>query len=397
MSDPLNAFLRLGKLQWYGGFNLGCYTPGRFDCDVDRFIGYHEMRYIVQGDSALDPFATDAFSHRLGARYAHTWAQHGAEIPVPEWRRGEHLTGETSRGRYYSLHGYGEVYGSLFGWMHEIQDVQAAVLLRGQSAEVLAAFEPRKAATMGSLCALGSSHWCAPVGPWKAAFATATFKVGLVVSTRPGVFARAIGEQAPRSGVARLKVPLDGDSAIVSVEARTTDVIGTLFGARSAVASRRRLAVFRPGIHDTTRVKSSDLLVFDASGGALPASADSALAMMLPRSTLSRDEHAGVYWELYGLQPGDTPEFELAVESLRPAGVVKSLMRNLGLSRGSGTVLARWTAAPVTAADIGRFGESSFAVGVLLANLWPGENELSVSTRLAGEVIVRVEKRLLIR
>jgi hypothetical protein len=180
------------------------------------------------------------------------------------------------------------------------------------------------------------------------------------------------------------------DSAIVSLEA---------YSLEWPVAARHRFAVFRPDLHVRSRVRISDVLLFDGGAGTDVTSEAEAVPLALPRSTLQRSERVGLYWELYGLREGETPEFELSVVPTdSSAGFLRSLAQSIGLVSRRGTVLTRWQGASVSASAIGAFSQTEHSIIVDLTSLRPGHYQLELSTSLPGDAVpVRATKAIRVR
>jgi hypothetical protein len=215
--------------------------------------------------------------------------------------------------------------------------------------------------------------------------------VGVALSSQPGDSVDiTLGESTTAEPV-RLVVTTTKDSALVSLEAMSTNAV------RYPVAVRHRFAVFRPDHGLTSRVKLSDILLYDGSAGTNPASDSAVLPLMLPRSTLSRDEAVGLYWELYGLREGEVPELELAVVPLdSTTGLFGTLARAVGLAARPGTVLTTWQADSVTPSRIGQHGETPQSIITNFANVAPGTYELRLTARTSGDS-VSVRKLIKVR
>jgi hypothetical protein len=395
MHDLLNALLRLGRAEVYAGVSLGCSRDGRLDCGMNSAWG-SEDRYLPRLASVLEPFSASVMDFQLAQLQGGFHAREYADVLVPRWTRNDWLPGYTEPDRAYGLHGFGEVYRTPFGKGRTIPDAQTAIVLRGDSVRLLSAFSARDAAFyLGCPGANPPScpdhelqQWQVPSGR---GLQINRLLAGLAVSAAPGVDVAILTREASGSEDLRFALDTKLDSALVSLEARTLgDIEYSSF-------ARHRFAVFRPELGATSRVRSSDMVLYDAATGARPASADSALQLMLPRSTVRPSEQVGFYWELYGLKEGDVPDIALAAIPLDSGGFFKSLARSVGLASAQGSRVVSWTAQPVTAADIGAFAETPFSLLVDLSSLKDGMYLLELTTKVEGDSAVYATKEIRVK
>jgi hypothetical protein len=217
--------------------------------------------------------------------------------------------------------------------------------------------------------------------------------VAIAISGAPGDSIHVATGASRTTDLARLSLYTRYDSALVSLEARSNPPSGYY-----PVAVRHRFAVFRPDLGVKGRLRSSDLVLFDATSDQLPMSASEVHALMLPRSTVDRDNPVGIYWETYGAQAGEVVDFELSVTPCdTSAGVFRSLAQAVGLASRPGTALTSWKTQEITAAQIGPHTETPHSLRVDLRHLRPGNYELGLSARVPGDSVVRVTKHIRVR
>jgi hypothetical protein len=406
VSDPLEAYLRVGTLMWYNGMSLGCWERGKLWCNHSSDSPVRSDRYLPVLEAVLQPFSFGEASHELAARIGGTSGREGADVPSPDWHRTRSDQFDPL-GRNTFSHPHGELFSSSFGRAHTMLDAQAAVLLRGSRALVLAAFSPRVGvwqdvgAWFPACVKADMPLWCFSPAPYQAALRSSAMRAGVAVSVAGGAMEVAVA-QVDGGLPARFGVPASFDSAIVSLEARSLPQRNDAPPADDAVALpalvRHRFAVFRPGRSARSRVKSSDVVLFDAASDSDMKTADQALAAMIPRTTVGATETVGLYWELYNLRPGDSPEFELSVAPTdTSAGLLRFAAQSIGLASRPATVLTSWKGPRVTDTAIGPFSETRFLLRIGFGALSPGMYMLTLASRVEGDSAVRVSRAIRVK
>jgi hypothetical protein len=138
------------------------------------------------------------------------------------------------------------------------------------------------------------------------------------------------------------------------------------------------------------------LLYAPPATGARPASAGAALRAMLPRSTVSLREPLGLYWEVYGLAVGDSPQFELTMAPADSGSGLSALVRGLGLARQLSSTSIRFSNPEIAAGEIGADRERAFSLTVAMNALRPGMYIMELATRVAGKHSVSVRRQILV-
>jgi hypothetical protein len=337
------------------------------------------------------PFATSVFDYSLAPGQAGSAARIGSDVLAGFYApiNASQIV-ENDRWRYQ---GFGEVYASSAGKVLTIRVAHTGMVLRPAGPQLLAAFDPRRAfiwlrRAEPQLSPNWGSYYSQALGmaPLSAAVAvSAGPRSRINVSNQARVL---VGE------IARVSVEIDpgADSALVSLEAFTAR------GLEYPAAARHRFAIWRPDIDAKGNIRSSDVILYAAPpAAAQPATADAALSLMLPRTTVFAQEQLGLYWETYGLSPGDEPEFELSVAAVDSGSTLGAVGRALGLLRPVRSSLVRWTPPALGATNFGPHGEAPFTLQVVLANLRDGEHVLTMTTRLHGDSVAAVSRAIQIR
>jgi hypothetical protein len=157
------------------------------------------------------------------------------------------------------------------------------------------------------------------------------------------------------------------------------------------VSTRHRFALFSPDTDKNSTLRSSDVILYRPPDGTAssqqPANGDQVLALMLPRSTISTRETVGLYWEIYGLDDGEEPEFELSVAPVDSGSVLSAVGRWLRLSSGVSSSFVRYKSAAVTRGEFGPDGEKPYTLQVVLNALKPGMYVLQLSTTVADRKV----------
>jgi hypothetical protein len=137
----------------------------------------------------------------------------------------------------------------------------------------------------------------------------------------------------------------------------------------------------------TQRVGLSDVLLIDARAGAnaLPATLDEAASVAMGRTRLRATEPVGIFWEMYGLQPGDTVRYALSATPVRKGGIGGVVGRLFG---GMSPQLHLLWSDPISAAGSIR-GQ---AVGTSLTALEPGQYTLLLTATVPGQEPVSTKR-----
>jgi hypothetical protein len=285
---------------------------------------------------------------------------------------------------------FGEGYPSDVGMVHVLGDAQVAMLLRADSSALLTAFRPQEGGYRASPDPV--SGCCTEAAREFRSVRPIGMAVAVAISGAPGDSIQIVAGESDITDPVRLSLYTRYDSALVSLEAHSNQPI------ERPVAVRHRFAVFRPDLGVTGRLRSSDLVLFDAASDQLPASALEVHALMLPRSTVDRDNPVGIYWETYGARAGEVVDFELSVTPRdTSAGLFRSLAQAVGLASRSGTVMMTWKSPVITADQIGPHTETPHSLRVDLRHLRPGDYELGLSAQVPGDSVVKVTKHIRVR
>jgi hypothetical protein len=407
INRSLEPLLRFGRLEWYNGVTLGCFARGRLDCQ--HYKGHYDHDRFVPTQLQLNSaYGAGVFEYTLAPYPGGLYALVNSDILVPPWTLSGHETpgskspdrinSEPIASRRENSGGFGETYASVYGKVHTMRDGQVGVLLRSSTALLLAAFNPRDAAlahgrSASSRCIRDEYEgWCAAWVLVRPQLPIAQLKSGIAVTDPVSGTLSAAASNLMPGQIARHSVTMHGDSALVSLEARSNQELEWPFSVR------HRFAVFRPDIGAASRMTISDLFLFPGDVARKPASAEEILAVMLPRSRMDRNEEPGVYWEVYGLAVGDSVEYELAVgRADSTSGFLRSLAQRVGLAGRSGSAVVRWAQPRIAAADLGREGQLAATVQVNLSSLRPGDYLLEISAKVSGEPATRARKTIRIK
>jgi hypothetical protein len=201
--------------------------------------------------------------------------------------------------------------------------------------------------------------------------------------------ATALGGGAERYAV---RLTLDRTPRLASLELLAPRVRGQ----SAPPAGRVRLGV-GPLPPATERLSLSELLLFAPSPEALPPAVT--LEQVLPRmlgTTVVAPGPVGLYWETYGLAPGEEATVALsAVRSSGGSGWLRRAGERLGLlgpERGGVTI--RWREGASAGSEAGAVGR---ALTVSLAALEPGPYVLELTVQVPGLAPVTTRRALEVR
>jgi hypothetical protein len=252
-----------------------------------------------------------------------------------------------------------EEYAAYDGPVVRIPEAQVAYLLRGDSAVFLVAFDPRVDQTLS----------------------TGNLIASVVLTRAPSDVLRMTTVPHSTRGAVRLAMPATLDSTIVSLEAiRPTFAV-----------ARHRFAVLPKAGANGDRVKASDLVLFAGASGTLPRNASEALDLMLPTTTIARGASLGMYWELTGLRPGDTPNFSLRV-AREEGGLWATISQVIPLRARVGPVKLTWSGETVLPSDIGADSQAAFALLTETTSLRPGRYQFVLTATVPGAAPVEITR-----
>lgn len=183
------------------------------------------------------------------------------------------------------------------------------------------------------------------------------------------------------------------DHAIISIEATHPRLRN--------LSARARFGVMPPGTLSTLppdTIAISDPVFYDATRGGTPADAPSMFPHMLATTTLQQGDRLGLFWETYGVTPGDSVTFRVAVERTTRSGILQRLTEAVRLREVPLRALGiAWRDPDTRGAD----GASAPAimprsVTVDLGDLAPGKYRVVVEARTGRGDPVRGERALTI-
>jgi hypothetical protein len=229
---------------------------------------------------------------------------------------------------------------------------QVAFFRRGDSARVIAASDVTADTLVGRASLLGAA---------------------LALTRGPADPPRIFHDFLPATG-ATFDVRAPHESTLVSIEA-----LGAGVGA-----GRTRFASGPPPM-PAQRVTLSDVLLLDTPDS-LPETLDVAARLAATRPAVYRGDTLGIFWEMYGLNTGDTVSFSLsAVERSMPA--LTRVGRVLGLARDAMRPRLTWT-------DVITSGSAVIprSVAIDLSGLGRGRYTLVLEARVPGLIPMMVRR-----
>jgi hypothetical protein len=191
----------------------------------------------------------------------------------------------------------------------------------------------------------------------------------------------------PSTGRLAFDVRLPPDSVVLALEA------SPLHTPTGPAARTRRGWAPPPTLAQlpADRVALSDLLLVRLPADrALPASLDAALPRMLGSTTVRRSEPLGVFWEAYGIPPGDSVRVSLAVTAADDPGLLRRLGAALRLVEGPADGIAMAWQDPEAAVDprAGRVPILPRALLLSFADLPPARYRLTLTVAVPGRAPV---------
>ncbi|MDF1503074.1 hypothetical protein [Roseisolibacter sp. H3M3-2] len=171
--------------------------------------------------------------------------------------------------------------------------------------------------------------------------AGAPLAASLFVTHHPDSVWQLAHEPVVAGGRLVLQGRLEPRPALVAVELPGDTAGGVAARTRFGVAPPPPLSAMRAG---ETAVSEPVLLLAPDGDAALPDDPDAALPRMLGSTRLPRGlRRFGVYWETYGLAPGDTVDVEVRLERHDRPGALRRLTTTLGVTDPqNGVIVTRW-------------------------------------------------------
>ncbi|HTR79729.1 MAG TPA: hypothetical protein VMH39_16550 [Gemmatimonadaceae bacterium] len=257
---------------------------------------------------------------------------------------------------------------------------------RGDSALLVAAVDLPSGAKAAA--AAGDSRRSAAVG---------FFAYGRASAGGPPLdSARVIDSVAPARGRWTTALPVAWDSALVGIELLAGGTRGD-----SGFLARTRFGVAPPP-EPAQRVGLSDILIYSPDSGApkVLSGPGGAITRALGTTTLAGVKRIGLYWEAYGLAPGESGEVELhLVADPVVLSRVQRLLRALRLGAHQTSIRIAWrdpggdAGGPdgALSANVGR------ATALDLGAIAPGPYHLELTFRVPGQLPVTVSRAIQIQ
>jgi hypothetical protein len=212
-------------------------------------------------------------------------------------------------------------------------------------------------------------------------------------SDRPWSLQPAIHEwQGSMSACCVGRVTQAWDTLVVGLE--------NLLGEKDTIPTlaRTRFTAVPPSPTDAT-LSMSDLLFYngrdiDRSFTSID-SDPRVLATALTSTVTSRDSVVGIYWEMYGLQPGDSVTVKLRFALVnRDESIARSILRSVRGARDE-PVYASWEETiPVTSSPTNGVGQT---ISLRLSALTPGGYDLGIEAIPHGRASIHASRRLIVR
>jgi hypothetical protein len=197
------------------------------------------------------------------------------------------------------------------------------------------------------------------------------------------VFSRSPDDLRRRElGVTPTVLRFDGlvrpESSIVSMEI----LVEGLGAARSRFASG-------PPVMPAQRVTVSDFLLVDAPS-TMTSTLEAAATYMLPRREIRRQLPISLFWEMYGLEEGDSLSVSITTERL-DRSLLTTLGRAIGVVRGTGGSSVSWSEVVRAAIPI-----DARSVSVILSELARGRHELRIEVSVNGQIPVTARREIVL-
>jgi len=180
------------------------------------------------------------------------------------------------------------------------------------------------------------------------------------------------------------------EPTVVSIEAQHPR-LRTLFGrSRLGVRPPAALSALTSG-----QIDVSAPVFYDALRGGTPPDAPSMFPHMMATTTLRQGDRLGIFWETYGVTPGDSVQFRVGIERTTRTGLLQRLGEVTRLRDVPLRALGIAWRDPDTRTTMGE-GPSIMprAIALDLGDLEPGEYRVVVEARTGAGPMVRGERTL---
>jgi hypothetical protein len=186
------------------------------------------------------------------------------------------------------------------------------------------------------------------------------------------------------------------EPAVVGVEVRRNDRNDDAMRTRFGIVPPDPLSALHAG-----EVAISDLILLHAgSETTLPTQIDSALRVMMPTNRLPRGASVGVYWETYGIAPGDSVEITARIARRTAQGLLRRLGAEFHLASDLNTpVSVMWSEGKTTRGmNVGAGSVPAIARSVVLdsSKLPTGEYSLILTVK-RGQQTLTADKSFVIQ
>jgi hypothetical protein len=158
---------------------------------------------------------------------------------------------------------------------------------------------------------------------------------------------------------------------------------------RTGLTGRVRFGSVPPD-HGSARVTLSDVMLIDNTDPR-PPDLEEARWRTLGTTIRTTGSTTALFWEMYGLQPGDEPSISIVVSRL-PPGTLERIARAITFQSASDSLMVQWTEAPVVGAEI-----EPRSISLDLRTLGAGRYVLSVVLRMPGQPPVTSRRSIEIR
>jgi hypothetical protein len=224
-------------------------------------------------------------------------------------------------------------------------------------------------------------------GPRKALF-------GAVMASGPHSSINIATDTIPEGTVGSLLIALKPEPQILGLEMVSADgVAGAARRARFGISPPRPLGA----AEQPTLALSDPILILADAATAPHLGLGDAVPNMLPSTELQKPGRVGIFWEMYGLNPGDTVRMSLRVVRSDSPGIGGRFLAAIGMGRTADSLTVGWMLGS-EAADFSATGGTATvrpaAISVDLSAFSAGHYELQILLEKPGATPISTSREL---